>query len=70
VTKIERAAEDAFEIRWEERILETSAATKRERFAGAISIVLSNPPRLISKNPLGLYVDRFAWWRESIGGTR
>jgi type IV secretory pathway TrbF-like protein len=68
VTKVVRAAEDAFEIRWEERILETGAPVKRERFTGAVSIVLSSPntPRLISKNPLWLYVDRFTWWRDSI----
>ncbi len=69
VTKVVRAAEDAFEIRWEERILETGAHVKRERFTGAVSIVFSSPntPRLISKNPLGLYVDRFSWSRDSIG---
>jgi type IV secretion system protein VirB5 len=32
VTKVVRAAEDAFVIRWEERILETGAPVKRERF--------------------------------------
>jgi type IV secretion system protein VirB5 len=69
VTKVARVAEDAFEIRWDERILEIGAPTKREGFKGAISIVFSSPdtPRLISKNPLGLYVDRFTWWRDSTG---
>ena len=68
VTKVERAVEDAFEIRWEERILETSVPVKRERFAGVISIVFSfpNTPALINRNPLGLYVDRFTLWRDSI----
>ncbi len=69
ITKLQRAAEDAFEIRWEERVLETGAPVKTERFMATISIVLSSAsmPRLISKNPLGLYVDRFTWWRDSIG---
>ncbi len=68
VTKVIRAAEDAFEIRWEERILETGTPVNRERFTGAVSIMFSSPntPGLISKNPLGLYVDRFTWWRDSI----
>jgi type IV secretory pathway TrbF-like protein/sugar phosphate permease len=69
VTKVVRAAEDAFEIHWEERVLETAAPVKTERFMATISIVLSSPsmPRLISKNPLGTYVDRLTWWRDSIG---
>jgi len=69
VTKVVRAAEDTFEIRWEERIFETGAAVKRERFVGAVAIVFSSPKTTttISKNPLGLYVDRFTWWRDSIG---
>ncbi len=69
VTKVVRAAEDAFEIRWQERILETGAPVKHERFTGTVSIVVSSPntPELMSKNPLGLYVDRFTWWHDSIG---
>src|SRR6266404_753466 len=69
VTKVVRAAEDAFEIHWEERILETGAPVRWERFTGAVSILFSSPStaRLISKNPLGLYVDSFTWRRDSIG---
>jgi hypothetical protein len=72
VTKVVRAAEDAFEIHWEERILETGAPVRQERFTGALSILFSAPStaRLISKNPLGLYVDSFTWRRDSIGGAR
>jgi type IV secretory pathway TrbF-like protein/nitrate/nitrite transporter NarK len=69
VTEVVRRAGDAFEIRWEERILESGAPVKRERFTGAVSIVVSsaNTPGLISKNPLGLYVDRFTLVADSIG---
>jgi type IV secretion system protein TrbF len=69
VTKVVRAAKDAFEIHWEERILETGAPVRWERFTGAVSILFSSPStaRLISKNPLGLYVDSFTWRRDSIG---
>jgi len=71
VTKVVRAAKDAFEIHWEERILETGAPVRRERFTGAVSVLFSSPStaRLISKNPLGLYVDAFTWERDSIGGA-
>jgi type IV secretory pathway TrbF-like protein/nitrate/nitrite transporter NarK len=71
VTKVVRAAENAFEIRWEERILETGAQVKRERFTGAVSIVFGSPntPRLISKNLLGLYVDKFSWCWDPIGNA-
>jgi type IV secretory pathway TrbF-like protein len=67
VTNVVRAAEDAFEIHWEERILETGAPVRRERIAGAVSILFGSPStaKLISKNPLGLFVDRFTWWRDS-----
>jgi type IV secretion system protein VirB5 len=71
VTKVVRADEDAFEIHWEERILETGAPVRREHFTGALSIVFGSPSavRPISKNPLGLYVDSFMWRRDSIGGA-
>jgi type IV secretory pathway TrbF-like protein/sugar phosphate permease len=71
VTEVVRAAEDAFEIHWEERILETGAPVRWERFTGAVSILFSSPStaRLISKNPLGLYVDSFTWKRDSIGNA-
>jgi type IV secretion system protein TrbF len=70
VTKVVRAAQDAFEIRWQERILETGVPASRKRFKGAVSILFSSPStaRQISKNPLGLYADAFTWERDSIGG--
>jgi len=39
---------------------------------GAVSILFSSPnaSRLISKNPLGLYVDKFTWWRDSRDSSR
>jgi len=69
VTKVVRAAKDTFEIRWEERILETGAVAKRERFMGAVGIEFSSPntPRMIAKNPHGIYVDRFTWRDDSVG---
>ncbi len=69
VTNVVRAAENTFEIRWEERILETGVTIKRERFVGTVAIVVSSPKTTptVSKNPLGLYVDRFTWSRDSIG---
>jgi hypothetical protein len=45
-------------------------ATKASRAnMGAVGIVFSSPNtiRMMTKNPLGLYVDRFTWWRDSIG---
>jgi type IV secretory pathway TrbF-like protein len=72
VTEIVRRAEDAFEIRCEEQIFETRTPVRRERFMGAVSILFSSPnaSRLISKNPLGLYVDKFTWWRDSRDSSR
>src|SRR5215831_8809985 len=71
VTKVARAAEDAFAIYWEELILETGARVRRERFTGVVSILFTSPStaRLISKNPLGLYVDAFTWEVDSIEGA-
>jgi type IV secretion system protein VirB5 len=69
VTKVVRAAQDAFEVHWQERILETGAPVRWERFTGAVSILFRSPStaKLVSKNPLGLYVDGFTWTRDSIG---
>jgi type IV secretion system protein TrbF len=66
VTKVVQTDENTFEVRWEEQILDNSAAVRRERFMAAISIAFNSPSvsRPIIKNPLGLYVDRFTWWRE------
>jgi len=71
VTKVARAAEDAFAIRWEELILETGGRVRRERFTGVVSILFSSPGTAspISKNPLGLYVDAFTWEADSIEGA-
>jgi type IV secretory pathway TrbF-like protein/predicted MFS family arabinose efflux permease len=66
VTKVARTGQDTFEVRWEEQIVENSAAVKRERFMAAISVLFGSPNTsgLISKNPLGLYVDRFTCSRD------
>jgi type IV secretory pathway TrbF-like protein len=71
VAKVQRVAKDVFDIRWEERVLETGAPVKTERFMATVSIVLSSAimPRLIRKKPLGLYVDRFTR-RRIQSGTR
>ena len=71
MTKVVRAANDAFDIRWEERIIETDAAVKRERFVGAVSIVFKSPnvTGAMSSNPLGVYVDSFTWRRDPIVGA-
>ncbi len=65
-TKVVRTGEDTFEVRWEEQIVENSVAVRRERFMAAISVAFSSPNTsgLITKNPLGLYVDRFTWSRD------
>jgi type IV secretory pathway TrbF-like protein len=66
LTKVVRTGQDTFEVHWEEQIVENSAAVRRERFMAAISIAFSSPNTsgLITKNPLGLYVDRFTWSRD------
>jgi type IV secretion system protein VirB5 len=69
VTKVVRAAEDAFEIRWEERILETRRARQARALLGAVGIVFSSPStiRMMTKNPLGIYVDGFTWRHDFVG---
>ncbi len=66
VTKVARTGQDTFDARWEEQTTENSVAVRHERFTAAISIALRAPntPALTTKNPLGLYVDRFTWCRE------
>jgi type IV secretion system protein TrbF len=66
VTKVARTGQDTFDVRWEEQTTENSVTVRHERFTAAISIALHSPntPALITKNPLGLYIDRFTWCRE------
>ncbi len=66
VTKVARTGQDTFNIRWEEQTTDNGVAVRHEHFTVAISIALHSPntPALITKNPLGLYVDRFTWCRE------
>jgi type IV secretory pathway TrbF-like protein/predicted MFS family arabinose efflux permease len=68
VTKVVRTGQDTFEVRWEEQIIENSAAARRERFMAAISLAFSSPNTsgLITKNPLGLYVDRLTCSRDPV----
>jgi type IV secretory pathway TrbF-like protein len=62
VTKVARTAPNTFEVRWEESIADGSTAARLERFAASLSIVLKSPSEQITKNPFGIYVDRFTWW--------
>jgi type IV secretory pathway TrbF-like protein len=68
VTKVARTGQDTFEVRWEEQIVENSAAVRRERFMAAISVAFGSPNTSgsISRNPLGLYVDRFTCARDPV----
>jgi type IV secretion system protein TrbF len=69
ITEVGRASAATFDVRWEERIFEAGAVAKSERFKGVVAIIFNSPitTRMIIKNPLGLYVDRFTWWRDPIG---
>jgi type IV secretory pathway TrbF-like protein/predicted MFS family arabinose efflux permease len=69
ITEVVRASAATFDVGWEERIFEAGAVAKSERFKGVVAIVFKSPiaTATISKNPLGLYVDRFTWWRDPIG---
>src|SRR5262249_48788782 len=69
VTKVVRAAEDAFEIHWEERILETGAPVRWEHFTGAVSILFSSPStaRLTSNSQPGAESAGFRRWRTAMG---
>jgi type IV secretion system protein VirB5 len=69
IVYIVRASNHSFEIRWKEQTYENGGILKTDRFA-AVANVLFRPPNTtetISKNPLGLYIDTFNWWRDSVG---
>src|SRR5262249_13643674 len=71
--EVVRASVDAFDVRWEERTFEAGAVIKRERFACALSVVFKSPniAGMISRNLLGIYIDRFTWRHDPIvGATR
>jgi type IV secretory pathway TrbF-like protein/sugar phosphate permease len=69
IVYIVRASSDSFEIRWKEQTYENGGILKTDRFTAVVN-VLFRPPNTtetISKNPLGLYIDTFNWWRDSVG---
>jgi type IV secretory pathway TrbF-like protein/sugar phosphate permease len=69
--EVARASVDAFDVRREERTFEAGAVIKRERFAGAFSVVFKSPniAGTISRNLLGIYIDRFTWRHDPIVGA-
>jgi type IV secretory pathway TrbF-like protein/sugar phosphate permease len=66
---IVRASSDSFEIRWKEQTYENGSILKTDRFTAVAKVLLRSPntTQAMSKNPLGLYIDTFTWWRDSVG---
>jgi type IV secretion system protein VirB5 len=69
ITDVTRTSGDTFGIRWEEQTIEAGALVKTARFMGVVTVIFQSPTTAgtISTNPLGLYVDRFRWWRNPAG---
>ncbi len=69
ITDVARTSGDTFVIRWEEQTIEAGALVKTARFMGVVTVIFQSPTTAgtISTNPLGLYVDRFRWWRNPAG---
>jgi len=63
VVYIVRASRDSFELRWREQTYENGALVGTAHFT-ALSIIVLRTPRdikVLSRNPLGLYVHEFKW---------
>src|SRR3546814_1623264 len=66
LTRVGRASDTSFNVRWTERRYVNGAAAGLERWTAVVSIVLQ-PPRTeerLRKNPLGIYVNGLSWSRE------
>jgi type IV secretory pathway TrbF-like protein/sugar phosphate permease len=65
IVYIVRASNDSFEIRWKEQAYENGGILKTDRFTAVANVLFRSPntTETISKNPLGLYIDTFNWWR-------
>ena len=69
--EVMRVSADAFDVRWEEQIFEADVFVKREHFRGFFSIVFKCPieSKEISRNPFGVYIDRFTLRRDPIAAA-
>src|SRR3546814_14387734 len=66
LTRVGRASDTSFNVRWTERRYVNGAAAGLERWTAVVSIVLQ-PPRTeerLRTNPLGIYVNVMSWRRE------
>ncbi len=66
MTSVVRASDKSFQVKWTEQIYERGASPAPTRWTAILTIVIQ-PPRtaeVLSKNPLGLYVNAIDWSRE------
>jgi type IV secretion system protein VirB5 len=66
VTSVVRVSDSSFQVKWQEQTYEHDALSKTEHWTAILSIVNRDPANadVLSKNPLGLYVNGINWSRE------
>jgi type IV secretory pathway TrbF-like protein len=66
MTSVRQVVGDIFEARWTEHIYERSRLVGSEHFIGRLTMVPKNASAVESlRNPMGIFVDGFAWSREA-----
>lgn len=64
VTSIRRASDSALEVRWIERAFEGGQLVQTDHFAGTLTVLIRRPQKG-SRNPFGVFIDKFTWTLES-----
>ena len=66
VTRVVRASESSFQVKWTESEYERGSLAGTTRWTAILSVLVRPPSTadVVRKNPLGLYVDAIDWSRE------
>jgi type IV secretory pathway TrbF-like protein len=63
-----RASAGSFEIQWRENTYEHGKIANCKLYTGVAEIVLKRANNAdVLKNPIGLYIHSFRWWRDGTG---
>jgi type IV secretion system protein VirB5 len=62
-----RASDNSFETLWKEHVYEGGVEVRTEQYRGLASVILESVDGIdsLSRNPIGLYIERFDWSRDA-----
>jgi type IV secretion system protein VirB5 len=71
VTSVVRATDSSFQVKWIEQTYKQGGLASTEHWTALLTVVTKTPrtAEVLSKNPLGIYVNALAWSRELASET-